>query len=59
MRYKTLVSRKLDELDNIILGLKALLSHTTTTREQVENQFEKSKNKIQEIQHLVNAEQEG
>lgn len=58
MRYKTLVSRKLDELDNIILGIKALLSHNPS-REQMDNQFSKSKDKIEEIQTLINAEQEG
>ena len=58
MRYKVLVSRKLDELDNIILGLKSLLSGNPS-REQVENQFERSKSKIEEIQTLINAEQEG
>lgn len=58
MRYKSLVSRKLDELDNIILGIKALLSHNPS-REQMDNQFSKSKDKIEEIQTLINAEQEG
>ncbi len=58
MRYKTLVTRKLDELDNIVLGLKSLLSHNPS-REQVENQFEKTKSKIEEIQTLVNTEEEG
>jgi hypothetical protein len=57
MRYKVLVSRKLDELDNIILGLKSLLSGNPS-REQVENQFERSKSKIEEIQTLVNVEVE-
>lgn len=57
MRYKVLVSRKLDELDNIILGLKSLLSGNPS-REQVENQFEKSKSKIEEIQTLINVEVE-
>lgn len=40
MRYKTLVSRKLEELGNYNLGLKSMLS-TNSSREQVENQFEK------------------
>lgn len=57
MRYKVLVSRKLDELDNIILGLKSLLSGNPS-REQVENQFERSKSKIEEIQTLINVEVE-
>lgn len=55
MRYKQIVSKKLDELDNVILGLKSLLSGSPS-REQVENQFTKSKDKIEEIQTLINAE---
>ena len=58
MRYKQLVSKKLDELNNIVLGLTSLLSQNPT-REQLENQIEKHKNKVEEIQTLVNAEQEG
>lgn len=58
MRYKTLVSRKLEELDNIILGLKSLLSGNPS-RDQVDNQFTKSKDKIEEIQTLINTEEEG
>lgn len=57
MRYKQIVSKKLDELDNVILGLKSLLSGNPS-REQVENQFTKSKDKIEEIQTLINAEHE-
>lgn len=57
MRYKALVSRKLDELNNIVLGLSSLLSHNPT-REQIENQIEKHKSKLEEIQTLINAEQE-
>ena len=49
MRYKALVSRKLDELNNILLGLSSLLSHNPT-REQIENQIEKHKSKLEEIQ---------
>ena len=58
MRYKTLVSRKLEELSNTILGLQSLLSRPTT-REQIENQIEKTKSKIEEIQTLINTEEEG
>jgi hypothetical protein len=57
MRYKALVSKKLDELSNIVLGLSSLLSGNPT-REQIENQIEKHKSKLEEIQTLVNAEQE-
>jgi hypothetical protein len=57
MRYKALVSKKLDELSNIVLGLSSLLSGNPT-REQIENQIEKHKSKLEEIQTLINAEQE-
>lgn len=57
MRYKSLVLRKLDELDNIMVGLNSILSQNPT-REQVENQVEKYKNKIEEVKTLVNSEQE-
>ena len=39
MRYKQLVSKKLDELNNIVLGLNSLLSQNPT-REQLQNQIE-------------------
>lgn len=58
MRYKSLVTRKLEELENIILALRSTL-YNNPSREQIENQFEKSKTKIEEIQTLVNAEHEG
>jgi exo-beta-1,3-glucanase (GH17 family) len=58
MRYKQLVSKKLDELNNIMLGLNSLLSQNPT-REQLQNQIEKHKSKVEEIQTLVNSEQEG
>jgi hypothetical protein len=58
MRYKQLVSKKLDELNNILLGLNSLLSQSPT-REQLQNQIEKHKSKVEEIQTLVNSEQEG
>lgn len=58
MLYKSLVLRKLDELDNIMTGLRSLLN-TSPSREQVENQIEKYVNKVEEIKTLVNVEQEG
>ena len=58
MRYKQLVSKKLDELNNIMLGLNSLLSQNPT-REQIQNQIEKHKSKVEEIQTLINSEQEG
>jgi hypothetical protein len=57
MRYKDLVLRKLDELDNIELGLQSLLSNPSTTVHQVQDQLEKHKNKVDEIRTLINSEQ--
>ena len=56
MRYKQLVSRKLEELNSIINGLSSLLSQNPT-REQLQNQIEKHKDKLEEIQTLINSEQ--
>ena len=58
MRYKSLVLRKLEELSSIINGLSSLLSQNPT-REQLQNQIEKHKDKLEEIQTLINSEQEG
>lgn len=57
MRYKDHVLRKLEEAENLNLGLRSLLATPSTTMQQVDNQFEKIKNKIEEIKTLVNSEQ--
>ena len=57
MRYKELVLRKLEELDNIQLGLQSLLSRPGVTVQDIENQIEKHKNKVDEVRTLVNSEQ--
>ena len=58
MRYKALVTNKLEALDNTISLIKSLLSQANLTREQLEDWHVKVKDKIAEIQTLVNAEQE-
>ena len=57
MRYKDHVLRKLEEIENLNLGLRSLLATPSTTMQQVDNQFEKIKNKIEEVKTLVNSEQ--
>jgi len=57
MRYKTLVSNKLEALDNSISRLNSLLSQEFT-REQFQQVIEALREKIQEVQTLVNTEQE-
>jgi len=57
MRYKTLVSNKLEALDNSIARLNSLLSQNLT-RDQFQEVVVTLREKIQEIQTLINAEQE-
>jgi len=57
MRYKNLVSNKLEALDNSIARLNSLLSQNLT-RDQFQEVVSTLREKIQEIQTLVNAEQE-
>lgn len=57
MRYKTLVSKKLEALDNNVSGLNSLLSQNFT-REQFLRIIDNIREKIEEIQTLVNSEQE-
>jgi hypothetical protein len=58
MRYKALVTTKLEALDNSISGIVSLLSQPNFTREQLEDWRRKVKEKISDIQTLVNSEQE-
>lgn len=58
MRYKALVTTKLEALDNSINRLNSLISQNLT-REQFQEVITTIKEKIAEIQTLVNAEQEG
>lgn len=57
MRYKNLVSNKLEALDNSIARLNSLLSQNLT-RDQFQEVVTTLREKIQEIQTLVNTEQE-
>ena len=58
MRYKTLVTTKLEALHNTVSRLNSLLSQNLT-REQFQEVTRTLKEKIEEIQTLINAEQEG
>lgn len=59
MRYKTLVLKKLEALDNSIGTVNSLLSQQNLTRQQFETWYNSIKGKIEEIQTLINTEQEG
>lgn len=58
MRYKAIVTEKLEALDNSISLIRSLLAQPNLTREQLENWQTKVKERIAEIQTLVNAEKE-
>lgn len=57
MRYKTLVTTKLEGLENAINRLNSLISQNST-RDQLQDNLTIIKEKIQEIQTLVNVEQQ-
>jgi len=58
MRYKSLVTNKLESLSNNISSLNSLLSQQNLTRDQLDNWIETVRNKIADIQTLINTEQE-
>jgi len=58
MRYKDLISKKLENLDNTISGINSLLSQPNVSRQQFEAWYNLVKGKIEEIQTLVNTEQQ-
>mgnify|MGYP007071600878 CR=1 FL=1 len=58
MRYKSLVLKKLEALENSINGIKSLLSQPGLTMEQVDSWHERVREKVAEIQTLINVEQE-
>lgn len=59
MRYKALVLKKLEAVENSINGIYSLLSKPDTTREQFEQWYSSIKEKLNEIETLVNTETEG
>jgi hypothetical protein len=58
MRYKTLVSNKLEGLSNYIGNINSLLSQQNLSREQFDTWYTTVKEKLEEIQTLINTEQE-
>lgn len=55
MRQKELVTRKIEELKNLINGQKALVS-TARSQQELHAHLERIETKIQEIEVLVNRE---
>ena len=55
MIQKQIVSKKIQELKNFLVGAIALLS-TARSREEMENQINRMQAKVEEIEVLVNRE---
>ena len=58
MRYKAIVTKKLEGLDNNLSSLNSLLSTPNLTREQLDAWYSAVKERLNEIQTLINTEQE-
>jgi len=57
MRYKQLVTKKLDEIKNLIIGQESMISQLRPPQE-LKMQLERIQNKIHEVQVLINTENE-
>lgn len=58
MRYKAIVLKKLEALQNSINGISSLLARPNVSREQFESWHTMIKEKIVEIETLINTEHE-
>ena len=58
MRYKAIVTKKLEAFDNNLSSLYSLLSTPNLTREQLDAWYTAAKERLNEIQTLINTEQE-
>ena len=57
MKYKQLILRKIFELNNLINSQRSLVS-TARSQEELHNQLDKVKSKLEEIEVLINSENE-
>jgi len=55
MRYKELVSQKLEQLDNTLITLSSQLSQGAP-RHTIQEWFDRIKEKLEEVQTLINSE---
>jgi hypothetical protein len=58
MRYKPQVERKLDQLENMLIGFGAQFSDPNFTIVLAKDMLSELKNKVEEIRTLINSEQE-
>lgn len=58
MRYKDLTIRKLEQLENQLNGLKASFANPKLTIQDIQEHIDKTKERVEEIKTLVNADQQ-
>lgn len=58
MRYKVLVQKKLDQLENMIIGFGARFSDPNFNISEAKDMLSLMKDKIEEVRTLVNGETE-
>jgi hypothetical protein len=58
MRYKQPIERKLDQLDNMLIGFGAQFSDPNFTIVLAKDMLSELKNKVEEIRTLINSEQD-
>jgi len=58
MRYKPQVEKKLDQLENMLIGFGAQFSDPKFTISLAKDMLSELKNKVEEIRTLINSEQE-
>jgi hypothetical protein len=57
MRYKQPIERKLDQLDNMLIGFGAKFSDPNFTVMIAKDMLSELKNKVEEIRTLINSEE--
>jgi hypothetical protein len=58
MRYKPQVEKKLDQLENMIIGFGSQFANPNFTIMIAKDMISELKDKVEEIRTLINAEQE-
>jgi hypothetical protein len=58
MRYKQPIERKLDQLDNMLIGFGAQFSDPNFTIVLAKDMLSELNNKVEEIRTLINSEQD-
>jgi hypothetical protein len=58
MRYKEPALRKLDQLENMLIGFGSRFSDPKFNISEAKEMLSTMKDKVEEVRHLINSEQE-